>query len=241
MLSHRTRRRLVRSVRFPITFVLAGVRGIEYRRHFSYAETYCQFIGYPRSGHTLIGALLNAHPDVVIANELGVLDWMRKGFSRLQLFAMILRRDRDFERQDYTFIGYQYAVPNQWQGRFRRIRVLGDKDAGRDTTQLRQRPELLDRLRRKLRLKIRVVHVVRNPYDALSTFVIRRKELGDDTTLDTALGMAVEALETVDRVIWPLGPGRSSYNSARGLHLRSPERTLQPLPLCWRGVGPKLS
>jgi hypothetical protein len=33
-------------------------------------RAFCLFIGYPRSGHRLIGALLDAHPDVAIAHEI---------------------------------------------------------------------------------------------------------------------------------------------------------------------------
>jgi len=34
-----------------------------YRRHFDAVRTFCLFIGYPRSGHSLVGSLLDAHPD----------------------------------------------------------------------------------------------------------------------------------------------------------------------------------
>jgi hypothetical protein len=36
-------------------------------------RSFCLFIGYPRSGHSLVGSLLDAHPDIAIAHEVNVL------------------------------------------------------------------------------------------------------------------------------------------------------------------------
>ena len=38
-------------------------QGSDDRALFDDLKTYCMFLGYPRSGHSLIGALLDAHPD----------------------------------------------------------------------------------------------------------------------------------------------------------------------------------
>src|SRR5688572_15941273 len=120
-------RRVKRTIKFPLIWASSAVRGYGERGLFDATETYCQFVGYPRSGHTLVAALLNAHPEIVIANELGVLDWVRRGLNRRQLLSLILKSDRDFARGAYRFLDYNYRVPNQWQGRFEKIRVVGDK------------------------------------------------------------------------------------------------------------------
>ena len=39
----------------------------------SQLERFCLFVGYPRSGHSLVGSLLDAHPDIAISHELHVL------------------------------------------------------------------------------------------------------------------------------------------------------------------------
>jgi hypothetical protein len=44
-------------------------------------STLCLFIGHPRSGHTLGGALLDAHPNAVIAQKLDVLGLVLDGLS----------------------------------------------------------------------------------------------------------------------------------------------------------------
>jgi sulfotransferase family protein len=205
MLARRTRIRLVRLAKLPAVFVLAGVRGWRDRRLFDSVETYCAFVGYPRSGHTLIAALLNAHPEIVLANELGALDWLNKGLGRRQICSLILARDRAFARAGYEFQGYRYEVKGQWQGRFRRLRVVGDKDGARDNTLLQRRPDLLARMGRVMRARVRVVHVVRNPYDTLATFVKREKTMGVTVTVDEALGRAARALEMSDRILRGMG------------------------------------
>lgn len=32
-------------------------------------HTFVLFVGYPRSGHSLIGSIMDAHPNVIIAHE----------------------------------------------------------------------------------------------------------------------------------------------------------------------------
>ncbi len=48
-------------------------------------ERFCFFIGYARSGHTLVATLLNAHRQVMIAHELDAIRFVRHGFRRAQL------------------------------------------------------------------------------------------------------------------------------------------------------------
>src|SRR5829696_1667506 len=108
-------------------------RGIRDRRAFAEVERYAMFGGYPRSGHSVIGSLLNAHPDMVVAHELNALRYVQAGFSRLQLFSLLLVSDRKFEAHGRTWGRYEYRVPGQWQGRWRRLRVIGDKKGGAST------------------------------------------------------------------------------------------------------------
>lgn len=132
-------------------------------------EHFCFFIGYARSGHTLVGAMLDAHPDAVIAHELDAVSCVRHHFTRAQLFALLLERDRRFGSMGRTWAGYEYEVPGQYQGRYQRLRVLGDKRANSAALQIARWPELLDRIRRVVKVPIRVVHVTRNPFDNIAT------------------------------------------------------------------------
>ena len=144
---------------------------------------YCMFVGTPRSGHSLIGGLLDAHPDAVIAHEAGALRYLTARFGRERLFRILLDNARARAGEGRTSGEYSYRVPGQWQGRHRELRVIGDKQAEGATLRLRARPWLLDRVRDTVALPIRVLHVVRNPFDNIATMA-RRAAAGDVAEAD---------------------------------------------------------
>jgi hypothetical protein len=188
----RRTQKLARNVRRKLRLPAAWwrSRGAARREHASFAdlERFCLFVGYPRSGHSVVGSLLDAHPEMVIAHELHVLRYLRYGFSREQIFALLLERSREQAEAGREFTGYSYAVPGQWQGRFRRLRVIGDKRGGTTIRKLAVRPQLLDRLRDVVRLPLGVIHVVRNPFDNVAT-IHRRSRRSLEESLDHYLGM----------------------------------------------------
>ncbi len=148
--------------------------GISDRQHFHDVEAFCLFIGYPRSGHSVLASLLSAHPEIVISHEVDALRYVRLRFRRHQLYHLILQGDRDFTGQGREVkTGFHYAVPEEWQGRFRQLRVIGDKRGGSSTDMLDRRPEVLDRLRRTVQVPLRIFHVVRNPFDNITTISAR--------------------------------------------------------------------
>ena len=133
-------------------------------------RAYCMFIGYPRSGHSLVGALLNAHPNIVIAHELSALEYLKFRPTQGSLTALLLQRDREFVAGGLHWSGYDYAVPGQWQGRYAALEVVGDKKGATSTTILGKRPDLLATLRRVVGVPLRVIHHVRNPHDNIATW-----------------------------------------------------------------------
>lgn len=146
---------------------------------FDALETYCMFFGYPRSGHSLVGALLDAHPEVLISIELDALARIRDGISRAQLFDEIAGHADRFGAEGRQHMGYDYAVPDAWQGRHTTLRVIGDKKGGRSSWWLHDEPDLLDRLRATVRLPVRFIHVVRSPWDNIATICTRGMPLDD--------------------------------------------------------------
>ena len=147
----------------------AAVGGFRHRRALGGVETFFLVLGYARSGSTLVGSLLDAHPNMVVADEADILRYVHPGVSRRQLFAIILERDRQFAHVDRRWHGFDYSVPGGSQGRFTTLRVVGDKHAGRATRRLWRDPKLLGRLRAVVRVPIRVLHVTRNPFDNIAS------------------------------------------------------------------------
>jgi hypothetical protein len=88
------------------------------------------FIGYERSGHSLIASLLDAHPNIIIADEMhSIKTWQsfpKEDKTRNNYFQALYsnsykqaqRGERSTQNCISTLGGYKYEVPNQWQGRF---------------------------------------------------------------------------------------------------------------------------
>lgn len=189
------RARLARNAPLPAWYLASLVGGRRDRRRFESVGAYCMFVGYGRSGHSLVGALLDAHPDVTLAHELDAARFFRLGFNRNQVYWLILRNEREFTRRGATaLVDYKYAVANQWQGRQRSLRVIGDKKGGRSSRDLRRHPEMIDRVRQAVGVELRLLHVVRNPFDTIST-MWRRK--GPGARLDERADHYFTLVETV--------------------------------------------
>lgn len=156
-------------------FPLSLVTGLAHRGAFRQVERYVMFVGASRSGHSLVGSLLNAHPNVVIAHQLHALRYVAAGYRRQQLFEMILRTERRYgSRGRVSNKGrFSYTVPGQWQGRYTELRVIGDKRGASSAELLDRRPEVLDQLRSLVGVPIHVVNVVRNPFDTITTMGVR--------------------------------------------------------------------
>ena len=98
------------------------------------------FIGYPRSSHSLLGAILDAHPEIIIPHEYNVLKYWEKYWpspgknkklSKYHLFYDLHQLSREQAmfgiRSTYPEGkrgGYNYNVPGLWQGDYQtRLKV----------------------------------------------------------------------------------------------------------------------
>ncbi|GBE18379.1 hypothetical protein BMS3Abin16_00979 [archaeon BMS3Abin16] len=151
--------------------------GFKNRKIFDDVTTYCMFIGYPRSGHSLIGALLDAHPEMIIAHELNTLRYILGMYNRNQIYHLLIKKSLLFALTGRKRGGgYDYNVPNQWQGTFKNLRIIGDKQGGGSTLITQTRPDILDKLRKVVGVKVKLIHVIRNPFDNITTISIRERQ-----------------------------------------------------------------
>ena len=188
-------RRLVKHRQLIPVYARSMINGLRCGAELRDLQAYCMFTGYPRSGHSLIGSLLTAHRHMVIAHELDALQYVTAGFSRAQLAALILRQDTGFTTSGRQWEGYSYEVPDQWQGRYEKLLVIGDKKGHDSNRRLATRPWLLDRLRRTMRVPVKIIHHVRNPYDNISTMMLK----GDQPTLPLAIEAYFELCANIER------------------------------------------
>jgi hypothetical protein len=156
--------------RYLTSFILGNLNASKYKN----VRTYCMFIGYGRSGHSLIGALLDAHPNISIGMEEDVLNLIKCHFSRNQIFYCITRNARIFRKKhNNTWTGYSYKVQGQYQGTFTRLEIIGDKKGAASSMRLGDNFGLYNKLEQTVRCPVRIIHVIRNPFDNISTMINR--------------------------------------------------------------------
>jgi hypothetical protein len=173
------RAELTKKLSTPLLYISSSLKARRYHEAFQNIKTYCLFIGHGRSGHSIFGALLDAHPKVIIPDELDTLRYIAAGFSKDQIAYLLLAKSQTQARRGRKKMGlggklYSYQVPNQWQGRFDTLQIIGDSQAGVTTQRLAQNPALYQRLQETMiGVNIKVLHVVRNPFDNISTLMLR--------------------------------------------------------------------
>ena len=141
------------------------------------------FVGHPRSGHSIIGSFMDAHPHMVIAHEFMLFKQLSIKsmplYNKADLFNALYShsvydlmsgwRNKESDRKKYTL-----NVESLWQGRYDRyISVIGDKSGGATSAVYIHSPEEFKahyrQLQRTIRIPIKVIYCVRNPYDMVAT------------------------------------------------------------------------
>lgn len=163
------------------------------------ASTFCMFIGYPRSGHTIIGSILDAHPNVIISNELDVIHYMLLGKSFKKVCKMILKNSSTYAKHGRINTGFDFSIKNSWQGKYSELKVIGDKKGGKTNNHLLKNYEILDSLKKFVPLELKFIHVTRNPYDIISTRYLRR-ENKNEKLFDRLIDNHVSMIRNVEKV-----------------------------------------
>ena len=160
---------------------------------FKDVRAFVSTIGFPRSGSSLVGYLLTAHRNIIIAHEPRIKDQSLYEVDPQVLFNCIFLRDKDRFRIAKEFIentekssllngndpksrygaGNKYVmVPNQWQARCESLQVIGVKRSLYSTRQL-SNINIFKTLRENLSNKsvncLKFIFTVRNFYDMIAT------------------------------------------------------------------------
>lgn len=144
------------------------------------------FLGHPRSGHSIIASLLDAHPHIIIAHEVNIFTKMSESRPRFTTKSTIF--NALWKNSFYSFWqghrskqdaikGYTLTIEGLYQGAYQSyIEVIGDKKAGKSTGLLANDPTEWHKVYRELKsivsLPIKVFHCIRNPYDNIATLII---------------------------------------------------------------------
>ena len=108
---------------------------------------FLSFLGYPRSGHTLVAAILNANPNVYCSNQLFIMNDFEKYGSKEKLFDYI--QSYSVNRGTWKATTQIPHVPKQ------EITVIGDKTGHRTVVKLTDNPERLDQFKSFIEIPIK--------------------------------------------------------------------------------------
>jgi len=159
-------------------------------------ETFVMFIGYQRSSHSLVGAILDAHPEIIIPGEFDLMTRWKKYQApeliqnNLQKYALFYDLHRLSMKQAMFGIRanfnntkptgestakYTYHVPGLWQGGYQnKIKVIGDKKGG-VTSGILMDPRSMSELgeiSQLVQVPMKFIHVTRNPFDNIATMTL---------------------------------------------------------------------
>ena len=170
-------------------FIKSSILSTKDKGLFRTVESTCLFIGCPKTGHSLIGSLLDAHPRIIIAHEMGVLKYLLAGFGKNQIYSLLLENSKSSKEMGRKVAEYQYVVPNQGQGSFEQLQVIGDKHGEGLTLRLQARPWLFERLTRIMG-QVKFIHVTRNPYDSITSLTLPiSRNLNLEAAIDYYFGL----------------------------------------------------
>ena len=146
----------------------------------STVEKFVFFVGYSRSGHSIVASLLDAHPNIIIAHEYNLFrNWkgsthQNRSFLYNELYQNSYNNaEKGWRSSTKNQKGYTLAVKDSWQGAFEKLLVIGEKSGAVTAQTYDNDPwsfvQALEELRHTVQVPVKVIHVVRNPYDIIST------------------------------------------------------------------------
>ena len=147
------------------------------------------FVGYGRSGHSIIGSILDAHPHIVISHEYSLFhEWTTKSkqdMNRGHLYNSIYNNScynsiSGLRRENARKKGYTLHISGLWQGQYDgSIGVIGDKSGGMTTklfkNQKRSVKQAFKEIKEAVGVPIVVIHAIRNPFDNIATMLLYKK------------------------------------------------------------------
>ena len=139
------------------------------------------FIGHCRSGHSIVGSILDSHPHIVISHESKLFQRLLKQSEPDKSFifntiwnSSYLSATTGIRTAKSNGKGYTLAVNDLYQGTYQSyIDVIGEKKAELTTEMFLYSPARLENIINKLQtalgLPMKVFLVIRNPFDNIAT------------------------------------------------------------------------
>ena len=135
-------------------------------------QTFFLIIGNARSGSTLLGSVIDGHPEAMVGNETIASSTFWRNATRATILDEIQENSRLNRDVGRFSEGYSYLVKKRADLSCS-VSVMGDKTWNPATLLLHGDHQLLDRLRALLGIPIKIIHAIRNPFDVIATMHAR--------------------------------------------------------------------
>lgn len=154
-------------------------------------EKFVFFTGYPRSGHSIVGSLLDAHPNIILSYAFFLFRGLlsapgKKGsiegllHNKTAFFNILYEKSYHYSFKSSKKVnkGYSLDVPGMWSGRFnKRLKIIGDKSAlpttlGYSSFSPSWFKSRYEHLQECVGIPLLGIHVVRNPFDMIATHTL---------------------------------------------------------------------
>jgi len=141
-------------------------------------KSFVFFLGHARSGHSIVGSLLDAHPHIVLGHEVDVFTQLSEKLiapNRFDILNSIWVCPKNKIRFSSSK-GYRLFVDGLYGGTYSEyIEVMGDKTAGATTEMLVYNPKEWMKAFKILKSfigSVKAIQVIRNPYDNIATGIL---------------------------------------------------------------------
>ncbi len=131
-------------------------------------KTFCLVIGNSRSGSTILGSIVDAHPNAVVANETMASQSFWRGMSKSDILREIIENSSANYRSGRQSEDYQYQIGASPESKSS-VCVYGDKIWNPATLLLHGDYDLISRLENQLAARVVLIASIRNPFDTIAT------------------------------------------------------------------------
>jgi hypothetical protein len=160
-------------------------------------EKFVVFCGWAASGHSIVGAILDSHPNIVLPHEFNVAHAVTQGVNQQALFQQMMDHADGQNRNSV----HDFNIDYKWAGKARELMVLGDKTGGlMSQAILNKNPRILDHIKDVVKVPLKVIVVTRHPADNISAMFVRCHR-GNGKSFGFAAQRYATNLTAVEKVI----------------------------------------
>ena len=131
-------------------------------------KSFCLVIGNSRSGSTILGSIVDAHPNAVVANETMASQSFWRGMSKGDILREIIENSSANYRSGRQSEDYQYQIGASPESKSS-VCVYGDKIWNPATLLLHGDYHLVSSLENRLAARVVLIASIRNPFDTIAT------------------------------------------------------------------------